>query len=483
MRFSRKWFFITVFVISLVLCVAYFYDYKAEFSPDVINYYGHQRKSFYQAKALAKHPSWKSNDMLERYCHSSLLTSVTGREGVIDSSRYKLIQVHAVLRHGDRNTVSRIKYRPKVHLECGMVDNNSMWKDLDKFKIKPLPSSAKIINGNINLFNGFKSLSCKKHQLTFRGFKQLYNLGSFLSGSYIKQLSLDPQAIYVQSTDYKRTIQSAAAFMLGFLPKETHKNNIPIHIHEDYLLETAPPEIPSVYPLCNLLGKMMRRDFHRLQHFNQKMKPLIDEVMKVSNVKKFRPLIKEVFDSLWPRLCHDKELPCGPSGCINESYLEPIAKGVNWMSLHQYQNSTSILAMQPFVFHSILSQMDAAISSSINSRPYKQFIFSFAHDTTISMLMASFGIPQSYWIPYASRLVIELWKDGQSKDSLGRSSYYVRVLFNGDGMVKHLPLPTSDFSPDGLMVAYNSWKKYLVTGNFRDFNLYRNSCEGTGLGT
>ena len=74
-------------------------------------------------------------------------------------------------------------------------------------------------------------------------------------------------------------------------------------------------------------------------------------------------------------------------------------------------------------------------------------------------------------VPYASRLVIELWKEKQSAnpvDSVGYGPYYVRILFNGQGWTRKLPLSEGSFALVKDLVKLRMLKKFLTTGKFRD---------------
>lgn len=79
-------------------------------------------------------------------------------------------------------------------------------------------------------FHGFPLLpthprQCQLGQLTMQGISQLLKLGSILHDSYSavwpKLKTLGAKEILVYSTRYRRTFQSALAFLYSFAPRET----------------------------------------------------------------------------------------------------------------------------------------------------------------------------------------------------------------------------------------------------------------------
>lgn len=423
------------------------------------------------------------DQMVQDYCHLSLLKTVNGEEGIItETGRYEIVQVHTLMRHGDRSSVATyLNYQPKVELECGMIDKDHIWEKLNDFKITKLESSSHFKSKNKHkLFRGYKSLPCKKGELTFQGFKQLYALGLFISDSYAKLFTTHPDEIYVQSTDHKRTIGSAAAFLLGFIPEDAAKlrSSVPIHVSPGTLLEVPPLKTLQAYPPCKKLPKTIhgeREISGYLKKLNKK-RHICNEIVHIAGLpNSIKAGITQLYDPLWTRLCHKKPLPCGPKSCINDSLLLEGAKLAHWSSANKLGNISSILSMQPFLYHSVISQMDDAIQSVLESKPYHHFMLSFAHDSTLSPLLQSLGIPQLYCLPYASRLVIELWRD-YSKKRPTVSSYYIRILFNGDNLTKHLPFHDRYFTSDHQLLKYTVWKNSLVTGQYRELTSYMKAC-------
>lgn len=96
-----------------------------------------------------------------------------------------------------------------------------------------------------------------------------------------------------------------------------------------------------------------------------------------------------------------------------------------------------------------------------------KFMLSFAHDSTIVRVLAALGIVLDEWVPYASRIVFELWRKRDSRQDI----YYVRMLFNGNPITNRIPmLPKYRRTPEetGLnLVQFSALKEYLTTGKYR----------------
>ena len=419
------------------------------------------------------------------YCHHSLLKTVNGEEAVLNSNtagKYELVQVHGLFRHGDRHTgLTYLNYKPQVDLECGMIDREPIWEKLNDFKIKRTSTLTSLrTSTKLKLFKGYDKKSCKRSRLTYVGYKQLYALGTFISDSYAKILTNVPKHIYVQATDYKRTIRSAAAFMLGFIPEYETKLRlaIPIHVSPGTLLDIPPIHTLQAYPVCRSLVKVRKNELRLSGYLEQIQanKTIIDQIVKIAGLPgTIKASITDLYDPLWARLCHDKPMPCGPHHCIDDKLLLKGAKLAHWSYAHKHGNISSILAIQPFLYHSVISQMDAAVQGVLKSQSFRRFILSFGHDSTLSPLLTSLGFPQPYWLPYASRVIIELWRDSTKKVA-AMSSFYVRILYNGDSLMNQMNFPSRHFVADHQLVKYTVWKNRLISGKYRDINSYLNVC-------
>ena len=402
----------------------------------------------------------------------------------IKDNKFELVHVSMLIRHGDRSPATNYNLQPPVQFECGMIDNDKKWIGLDDFTIQPVPPSAKLLHDKTKLFRGFQVQPCEIGQLTYRGFKQEYSIGSYMARRYRTLLDkgINNNSIYIQSTDYKRTIHSAAAFGLGFLPNQsTIRRSIPIHVSSpgNSLLTEPPPGIAKIYPYCDKLPQIRKHDLSSSNYQKELKKEGVpfENLVNILGIKKSQvPSITALYDHFFCRLCHNVSLPCGKAGCVNRSLAYQTAPTAHWSFSYKFTNSTSILAVQPFLFHTVISKINLAIKSISSNKQYHRFVLSFSHDTTLNPFLRSLGFSEfTNWPPYASRVVIELWRD-TSYPSQAPESYYIRLLFNGASLMTKMAYPAKYFKAEGQLLSYATWKQALMSEKLRSVDYYKKIC-------
>lgn len=191
------------------------------------------------------------------YCTND---DVSGSEGILPfgSSDFTLKHILITIRHGDRSAIHKMpgssviqtdKSQQKLHLRAEALQFAS---DMDSYSlVEILPQislSTRIINftdaavvensekrrrkltdGSSHKLNSLSSkhifkrgdFELEQGQLTTKGFMQHIALGTFLRRQYVAFLShqvRSPSNVYVRSTKYDRTFQSAAALLTTLLP-------------------------------------------------------------------------------------------------------------------------------------------------------------------------------------------------------------------------------------------------------------------------
>ena len=412
------------------------------------------------------------------YCHQSLLKSVTGAEGSLPSQnngRYELVQVHMLLRHGDRSQATDLRLKPTVRYECGMVDRDKQWKELQDISLLPHPRTAYVKNLHEPLFRGFQPQPCQSGQLTFIGLQQHRKIGMFMQHQYsgLLQTIKDARDVFVQSTDYTRTIESAASFLVGFLSNQPHLNKlIPIHVSRSINLPTPPPRLHAIYKGCRRLGAIWQTELAK-QPRNKRDVLIFHQLATVLNVDYRYIGMTDLFDLVWCRLCHNHTLPCGQQSCPNTTFLLEGARAAHRAFNRLYPTTLSIVKTQAYLSNTVIEGMEQAIRFS-NSHSYMKFLLSFAHDSVLAPLLNSLGVRQHVWLPYATRIVLELWRD-RNAPAYSDEVYYVRLLLNGIDVTHRLPAPT-EFHANRQLVSYTGWKKSLLTGPFRELSSYKEIC-------
>ena len=423
---------------------------------------------------------------LDQYCHRSLLhfNASMVAEGDVRSGDLELVQVFITARHGDRSSAtpySTFKMGSSVFYQCGLVDGNTKWEGLKDFpKLSPLSSEAR--NGHMDLFPGTDSRQCGVGMLTQIGFQQHYALGQLIREKYSSFIGKDviPGQLYVQSTDYPRTIQSGAAFLLGFLPNEPalrHKTSIHLSPGTTGLLQVPPPGVKQTYGYCKKLAMIMQEDQVNTGYLSEEKQKYHHMVLRLCEMfslpRSYRnkPMINELFDHIVTRGCHNpgNPLPCNTKQeCVDYSFASDLFAFVDWTWSHKYPRKSSSLAMLPFLRHTVLELMERAVAGQGD---HHRFVFSFAHDSTLTQILNTLGIPLKGWMPYASRLVFELWRH-KSQDL-----HFVRVLFNGRPITETLPLSSrTPMELENQLLQFASWKSLITTGKYRDITFYNRMC-------
>ena len=422
---------------------------------------------------------------LDRYCHRSLLNTSYGSEGNLDSvsgDAFELVHVNILARHGDRTPATTHRIGSPLFYQCGLVTGDQDWEDLRDFpKPSPLPASARIRNSRLELFPGTNFKRCGIGMLTNTGYQQHHALGSLMQYKYadfIGDPSVIAKNIFVQSTDYSRTIHSAASFLLGFLPDNPKiRQSTVIHVSAGSLLQSPPTGIAVSYGYCRNYVQLWREDMEATKYFSVEKRvwhPLMEKLCDMFNIqRRNEPIVTELFDHILTRGCHSDQLPCNRQGeCVDHAFASQLFAFADWTWNHRYPRNSSILGVIPFLKHSVLEIMNNAIN---HVPPSSKFVFSFSHDATLVRVLSSLGIPLKGWMPYASRIVFELWKKIDTEQE-----YYVRVLFNGTPITNKIPLlqayQRTQVESRLNLVQYSALKDCLTTGKYRAVQSYHTVC-------
>ena len=114
---------------------------------------------------------------------------------------------------------------------------------------------------------------------------------------------------------------------------------------------------------------------------------------------------------------------------------EMAADGINFASWAFAENFTAIADVAT---HPMLIQMAKRMIDKSHDKTKLKFILYSAHDSTVTPLLLNLGVhDRNKWTPYATRVVIELWRDTtSSQDSI--EPLYFRVLVNGKAVTSKM---------------------------------------------
>ena len=441
---------------------------------------------------------------LDYYCHRTLLNLTEtqdefafSEEGdfVVDGAEeLELVHVHLVVRHGDRSPVNAYVLGSPVAYDCGLVEreDNISWSGLWDFPGRtPLRyDSLNTMFSHLPLHPGFTRKPCGMGKLTREGFLQLHMLGLQMQSTYGNLIegnlteSALARSLYVQSTDSSRTMRSAAAFLLGFLPDRRElRNRVSIHVSPTKGLQAPPPGIQATFKPCRYYKSFRNAQRAKAGYFRtekEKYHPLLEELSRMFDLEvDNQPIMMKVFDSLVARGCHanrDDIVPCCRGHCVDYELATKLYEFMDWSFSYAYTEAGSLVGTMPFLRQSVLALMEEVVEGKEEA---KKFAFSFTHDNIMNQILLALGSRVEEHMPYASRIAFELWRSKAVDANSNRGGhFYVRVLFNGNPITDQLKAWTihrNQHTPFTLL-PFSNWKSYMTVGPYRDQKSYDNAC-------
>ena len=292
---------------------------------------------------------------------------------------------------------------------------------------------------------------CGGSQLTVLGIQQHLRLGSLLKEEYLKNnIVFNMSNIHVFSTKYQRTFQSAAALTYGLLQNDDQFRLLNISVYRDVFF----CDKHNTKDLCKcdvgkkLQEKVQRRTSKRLRK-DPRYSVIMEELTTILSLNKKRlPWLSAINDALLAYACHSIPLPSGGEASINTPFLERI-----WKVLHEnmsyISSSYSNQKLQRLLAYPLLTDIVNRLTyissrqnedSEENASEFRQrqdaqtdlYVYS-SHDMTLTAVKAALlGTTPRSWIPYASRITLELYSDDSTEDP----EYYWRVLLNGQDLTE-----------------------------------------------
>ncbi|CEF71105.1 Histidine phosphatase superfamily, clade-2-containing protein [Strongyloides ratti] len=316
-----------------------------------------------------------------------------------------LIFVTSVWRHGDRSPTKLI-YKNDIHTE-------DTWE------------------------NGWG-------QLTEKGKTQLMHLGQWFKKRYVNTFvneTYKSKEVYIMSSDSERALTSAQAFAFGMYPKlenvfsELPAQVVPIHAPS---YESNDPLLKGYKYKCPCYDKKLKRINNDLyNNLKTKYSDVFPFLKTVTNSKDDLPL-KKVGDI------------CNVETEIAYNMVQP-----DWMfqTWNQYKNKTTFdivceikdnFRLSDFknlelgklrgglLLNVWLKNMKQIIENP--NEPHKKMILYSAHAETLLPLMSSLRMHPNEFVPYATALVLELYKY--------KDEHFVRLFYKVNShSVKYLEIP------------------------------------------
>jgi hypothetical protein len=140
--------------------------------------------------------------------------------------------------------------------------------------------------------------------------------------------------------------------------------------------------------------------------------------------------VSDLADSLLPRLCHGKRLPCrsdDATQCLSGKEAQQLVDAAAWRVFWEFGYGQSNQAHAGLFLKQVLDN---------TSNKTKQ-VFTYAvHETTLMALLGAFQSDDMRWPAYAASVAIEIW---QPKDNTPSSAASTFVRFIRNGKVMRLP--------------------------------------------
>lgn len=384
-----------------------------------------------------------------------------GSEGHIESN-HTLEGIIVFLRHGDRGPMSHVRNISSVHCGGDLLEQSSLsvnpFYPAFKAFMQNLsvpgnrPTGAEKFLGNFNDFQLSPPLSgkCQLGQLTPVGLSQILTIGHILKQVYFERLNMgngsmtkDNAKLY--TTRYRRTVQSAIAFLTSFLSPE---DVLKMSLQESYSVSFC-----FDYCACPAVDKYTQKfSKERAEHFQSH--PAVIELVKKAapivydNNIDSTPLFSDphsLRDAFLTYVCHGAPLPCvetadNKDDCIHIDQVTGLFAYTEWEA-KQYAKSPSLKKSCILRAYGVLRNVVNHMLSMMSEKKPKLVLYS-GHDMTLQYLTTALGVlsESSTSAYYASRLIFEVYRDGElaSDSQPSAKEYFFRLVYNGRDLTNRI---------------------------------------------
>lgn len=326
---------------------------------------------------------------------------------------FHLEGVLILLRHGDRGPLTHVRDISLINCAANTHPQFPAYETyLDNLTGTPQLSQL------LGPFHGFPLLphkSCSLGQLTHVGVSQLLALGESLRAAYVDKLSLfnatSPADIVVYSTKYRRTLQSALAFLYAFLSPEL--------LHNVNLKET--PSLQFCFEDCACpISEVFFKKFNSEKSRQLNLHPAVLKLVNTASMIVYEAFERNLAndphslqDALLAYICHGAKLPCSTdkssaTSCVHSEQVSGLVSYIEWEA-RQYSRSPVLRRGCLLRAYGMIRNIVSHLVRIISERKPKLVVYS-GHDKTILYLATALGITSdsTYLSHYASRFIIEV---------------------------------------------------------------------------
>nr|XP_045582239.1 2-phosphoxylose phosphatase 1-like [Procambarus clarkii]XP_045582240.1 2-phosphoxylose phosphatase 1-like [Procambarus clarkii] len=362
------------------------------------------------------------------------------QEGVLPP-QYELSGVMIVLRHGDRGPLLHVRNLSSIN--CGY---KSYGTQVYKKYVSDILNVSKT-NSYINFVGPFMKYpllplpsKCGIGHLTPQGVLQHLQLGKILKEIYFYEFNLlgnkqELDDIVIYSTKYRRTFQSVLAFLYSFIPN--------FDISKIRMREGKGVSFCENDCRCEKTDYFDQKYDQERKDYRKSHPGVVDLVRSINPLIKANPSAEDIVnplvmrDALLSYVCHGATLPCNNDKCVK---VEDVTSLISYEEWEGKQKRTSAQRKAAKLrSYGLLKNIIATMDGMIGDAKPRVVIYS-GHDKTLKYLLDSLAVP-NYQLPYyASRLIVELYRNSSvAQNSEYRASYFFRLVYNGKDITKSIP--------------------------------------------
>lgn len=360
---------------------------------------------------------------------------------------FKLLNVHIVIRHGDRTPLYNLPVRQEATLRCDVDTENDplVSRYVDAMNAFSRTTRQGSTASRLGLFP--RHAACEGGgQLTGIGAVQHLRSGDFLRRVYVtKHWLLDGGSngsdVEFHTTYTPRTYRSGVAFLHGLLP-HANLSALPVHVSES--VHFCMPHVAALPCKCALVWRL-DLNINNLRRKRTSTKVLVKAIRRdlagpFDTTAADVPPLGAVADGMMAYACHGHQLPCGgddSSRCVTWSTMRRIWRFLDTNSAADADNFV-VNKRSHLLAHPLLHQVASRMLNVTRGITTAKLLLYSGHDTTVTPLAIALGVYDGRWPPYASRLIFELYGRGRGGHSDADDVYFMRVLFNGEDRTKYL---------------------------------------------
>ena len=384
---------------------------------------------------------------------------IRGSEGLPEGN-YSLEGVIIFLRHGDRGPMSHVRNISNIRCDQDLLEENRLSSDplYPTFKtfMKNLsvpggrPASAEKFLASFNDFQLTPPLSkkCQLGQLTPVGLSQILKIGNVLKEAYGERLGINNSTLSrdnakLYTTRYRRTVQSAIAFLTSFLSPD---NLLKMNLKESYSVSFCFDDCacPAVDKYSHIFAKERSAHFHShpaIIDLVKKLAPIVYD-----NEIDGTPLFNDphsLRDAFLTYVCHGAALPClvksdNSKYCVHMDHVTGLFAYAEWEA-KQYAKSSALKRSCLLRAYGVLKNVVSHMLNIISEKKTKLVLYS-GHDMTLQYITTALGVLSETTATayYASRLVLEVYKGNGFNNESHPSAYFFRLVYNGRDLTDHI---------------------------------------------